>query len=171
MTKKYNFERKFNLFVSIFAFVLFGVLILFFATRPEFAILNQGGSYAGILVLILVILVLGFVSFLPLIVAVTGYLKLTDGTLSRTYLGIKVWSIKVQEITDIFRGNTSGAGYATQFWGLTFRTGSQGDYTYRQAPYVILNEGELVSDLTTLNPNIQLHNDHSDLRKLRGLPL
>jgi len=169
MIKKYNFERKFDLVVSIFAAVLYGVMILFFATTPEFAVLNQNGSYAGIVVLIIVILALSFVSFFSFIVAVTGFLKLEDGVLSRTYLGIRIWSIRVSEMRDIFRGNTSGAGYSQQFCGLTFRTGNEGNYTYRQAPYAILNEGELVSDLTAINPSIQLHNDPGDLRKLRGL--
>lgn len=168
MDKKYNFERKFNFGISIFTAVLFGAMIIFFATQPEFAVLNQNGSYAGILVLIVVILVLGFVSFFPYIVAVSGFLKLKDNVLSRTYFGIKIWSIKVAEITDIFRGNTKGAGYV---WGLTFRTGNEGNYYYRQAPYVILNEVELVSDLTALNPKIMLHDNPQDLRKVRGLPL
>jgi hypothetical protein len=166
MAKKYRFERKFNLFVSVFAAVLFGSMIAFFATRPEFAILNQGGSYSGILLLIFVILVLGFVSFFPLIVAVTGFLKLQDGVLSRTYLGLKRWSIKVPEITDIYRGNTAGSGYATQMWGLTFRTEIGEKHYWKQAPYVILNEGELVSDLTAINPGIQLHDNPDDLHKI-----
>jgi hypothetical protein len=171
MTKKYIFERKFNLFVSIFAAVLFGAMVIFFATRPEFAVLNQGGSYAGIFVLIIVIIVLGFVSFFPIIVAVTGFLKLKDGVLFRTYLGIKIWSTPVSEITDIYRGNTAGSSYATQMWGLTFRTEIGEKHYWKQAPYVILDEGSLISDLTAINPKIQLHDNPEDLRKFWGMPL
>lgn len=164
MTKKYNFERKFNLILSVCTFIFFVAMIAFFATKSEFAI-------GGISLLIFVVLVLGFVSFFPYIVSVTGFLQLKDGVLSRTYFLIKIWSVKVSEITDIYTGNTSGDSYANQMGvGLTFRIEIGEKHHWKQVPYRILNEGELILDLTTINSNIKLHNDPEELRIVFGLP-
>ena len=171
MEKIYKFERKSNLLVSVISAILFGSLIAFFATRPEFAVLNQGNSYIGILLLILLVTIFGLISFLPLIVAVTGFLKLKDGVLSRTYLGIKIWSLNVPEISDIYFGNTAGADYPNQMTGLSFRANINGTKWWKQAPYTILNMGELITDLVAINSNIQVHSDFQDLKKFWGWPV
>lgn len=168
MTKKYKFERKFNLILSICTAVFYIGLIAFFATRPEFAVLNESGSYLGIMVLILVTLVLGCVSFFPVIVAVTGFLELKDGVLSRTYFGVKIWSVQVLQITDIYRGNTGGRNYSS---GLTFRTQVGEKNYWKQAPYTILDERDLTSDLTAINANINFHDDPQDLQRFWGKTL
>jgi hypothetical protein len=170
MDKKYLFERKANLWISIFAAVMFGLIIIFFATNSAFAVLNQNGSYSGILLLILVILILGFVSFFPYIVAVTGFLKLKNGVLSRTYLGVKIWSTPVSNITDIYRGNLASSSNVLQMRGLTFRTVVAGKSHLRQAPSDIVNDDELISDLASINDKIQMHDNPVDLKKIVGAP-
>lgn len=152
MKKVYTFSRNFVFVFPIVMLIVFGVITYGFITNPNLSILGPGIGAIFIFVMLVI-------AFFPVIIAYTAKLELENGILSRRYLLIKIWSVAVSDLTDIFTGNRSRKTQLAMI-GLSFKDKNG---KFHDAPYIITNQQGLIQDLLAINPNIQFHTNPDDL--------
>jgi len=156
MKKLYPFNRQYLFIVPLLLLI------------PVGAVLYKIGSgykiWDNLPLTVLAILFGLLIIFYSTISNLTGRIELENGILSRKYFLIKIWSVSVSELTDIFVGNTI-RGPVMREIGLTFKNK---DGKFFEAPYIIIQQDSLVKDLIASNSSIQYHSNPANTQKLFG---
>ncbi|MBI5530844.1 MAG: hypothetical protein HY918_05130 [Candidatus Doudnabacteria bacterium] len=156
MKKIYSFGRQYLFIVPLLLLIPVGAIL--YKIGYDYQI------WDNLLFTVVAILVGLIIIFYPTISYLTGRLELEDGLLSRKYILMKVWSVGVSDLTDIYIGNTV-RGPVMREVGLAFKDKNGKHF---EAPYIIVGQENLIKDLQAINPDIQYHSNPAETQNWYG---